>query len=160
VAFKYKMTALQAALGRAQLERVEELLERKRQIYGWYAERLRSAAGIALMASEGEKGIVWWMVTIQLDPSLGWDKDQLQSALAHEGIDTRPGFRPLSSLPAYADSPQSSAARSRNATAYAIDRYYLNLPSAMSLTEEDVDRVCTALANALSMPWSSSDADD
>jgi len=149
VAFKYKMTALQAALGLAQLERIEELLARKREIYKWYQEGLSELAGVELTASPQPEDIVWWMVTVKLDPALGWDKDSLQSALSDAGVDSRPAFRPLSSLPAYAHSPEATAAQQRNTVAYAISPFALNLPSALSLTRDDVDRVCQDLVRIL-----------
>jgi perosamine synthetase len=144
VAFKYKMSALQAALGRAQLERLEELLDRKRRIHGWYAERLEARPDISVISS-AHRGVTWWMVSVQVDPATGWDKDRLQSRLAEVGIDSRPAFRPLSSLPAYAEHEQAVAARNRNEVAYRLSPYCLNLPTALSLTELDVERVCSEL---------------
>jgi perosamine synthetase len=148
IAFKYKMSSLQAALGHAQLERIEELLQRKREIHGWYLERLGDRSDLRVWTSDN-LGVVWWMVSIQLDSATGWDKDRLQSKLAESGIDTRPVFRPLSSLPAYGDHPQAEIARERNTAAYAVSPYGLNLPSALSLTEDDVDFVCRELVRVL-----------
>jgi perosamine synthetase len=148
VAFKYKMSSLQAALGRAQLRRIDELLSRKREIWSWYASRLEGIDGVRLLRSD-VPGIVWWMSTILIDEGLGFDKDDLQQRLDARGIDTRPVFRPLSSLPAYAAEPQAAAARARNSNAYRVSPRGLNLPSALSLTETDVDRVCRELRAAL-----------
>jgi perosamine synthetase len=89
------------------------------------------------------------MTSVALDPATGWDKDSLQIRLAGAGIDTRPVFRPLSSLPAYAGLEQAAAARERNDVAYRVSPYAINLPSALSLTEEHVDRVCAELARVL-----------
>jgi perosamine synthetase len=148
VAYKYKMSSLQAALGRAQLERIDELIDKKRALHRWYDERLRGMPGLTLYSVD-DPGVVWWMTSIHLSPDSGWDKDSLQDRLAESGIDSRPLFRPLSSLKAYADYEQALAARERNTVAYRLSPYGLNLPSALSLTEAQVDRVCGELGAIL-----------
>lgn len=148
VGFKYKMSSLQAALGHAQLGRIEELLVMKRRIHSWYAERLAGRADVSIYQSPND-GVVWWMVSVRVDPATGWDKDSLQEPLSRVGIDSRPVFRPLSSLPAYADEPQALLARKRNSVAYDVSPFALNLPTALCLTEGDVDRVCTELIGLL-----------
>lgn len=145
VAHKYKMSALQAALGLAQLERLDELLARKEAQFAWYRARLDGVPGLTLNPAPRRGRHTWWMVTALLDPSYGLDKDELQARLDARGIDTRPFFRPLSSLPAYAGSPEAERASARNRAAYALSPWGLNLPSALSLTEADVERVCRAL---------------
>lgn len=145
VAFKYKMSALQAALGLAQLERVDELVARKRQIFEWYADRIGGHRWMRLNAEPDGTTNGYWMVTVVLDPDLGIPKAHLRSMLAASGIDTRPVFDPLSSLPAYAGLAGVSAASDRNDVARAISPFGVNLPSALNLTEDQVARVCDAL---------------
>jgi perosamine synthetase len=70
--------------------------------------------------------------------------------LASAGIDCRPFFHPLSSLPAYAGSPQAEVARSRNRVCYAISPCGINLPSALNLTREQVAHVSQQLRALLS----------
>ena len=65
--------------------------------------------------------------------------------MAAHGIATRPFFHQLSSLPAYADAPDARRARDANATSRRLGRFGLNLPSALRLTEDDVDFACTRL---------------
>jgi perosamine synthetase len=145
VAFKYKMSAMQAALGLAQLERIDELVTRKREIFAWYAEELEGVEGVRLNAEAPGTKIVYWMVTVVLDPELGITKDALQERLAAQGVDTRPFFHPLSALPAYEALPAAKAARERNHVAYALSPYALNLPSGLNLDRALVREVCTAL---------------
>jgi len=149
VAYKYKMSSMQAALGLAQLERIEELLERKRQQFQWYKEGLAGVEGITLNAEPEGVRNVFWMVTVVLDPRLGLNKTQLMEKLRERGMDTRPFFHPLSSLPAYEDSEQAHIAQRRNLAAYRISPYALNLPSALRLEQEDIANVCRALKNLL-----------
>src|SRR5262245_3785210 len=149
VAFKYRMSALQAALGLAQLERIDELVARKRQIFGWYQERLGACPGMTLNAEPAGTKNSYWMSTVLVDSRFGLTKENLLARLAEQGIDSRPFFHPLSSLPAYEHSHQAAAARRRNHVSYALSPWGINLPSALNLTEDQVDRVCTALAQVV-----------
>ena len=149
VAWKYKMSSLQAALGLAQLERIEELVSRKREIFGGYARRLRNVHGLTLNDDPPEVRNVYWMVTAILDPTFGIAKEELMQALLERGIDTRPFFHPLSSLPAYRDCPSTRPAQERNAVSYRIGRNGINLPSGFNVTEAIVDRVVGELGSIL-----------
>ena len=141
VAYKYKMSSLQAALGLAQLERLDQLVARKRQLFAWYRERLEGLPGITLNAEPEGTLNSYWMVTVLLDPALGLGKEALQEGLSAQGIDARPIFYPLSSLPAYAARADVDW-RARNPVAYSLGGRGVNLPSALRLTEADVERVC------------------
>ena len=149
VAHKYKMSSMQAALGLAQLERVEELITRKRQIFTWYKAELQSLPGITLNAEPPGTKNSYWMDTVILDRSYGIQKVELMQALSEQGVDTRPFFHPLSSIPAYKSSPEATRAAQRNTVSYDIAGRGINLPSGLNLTEELVKRVCTALKTVL-----------
>jgi perosamine synthetase len=150
VAYKYKMSSLQAALGLAQLERIDELVDRKREIFGWYRRRLSGLAGVALNAEPDGTKNSYWMSTIVLDAAHGLTKAEFMARLDAQGIDSRPFFHPLSSIPAYAALPDAVAAARRNVVSYQIATAGVNLPSALSLTEAQVDRVCDAVREVLS----------
>lgn len=149
VAYKYKMTSLQAALGLAQLERIEELIARKREAFGWYRDELSGVDGVALNAEPAGTRNAYWMVTAAWDARYAADKDDVARALAASGIDTRPFFNPLSSLPAYARSAEASAAAARNRVAYDVSPRAINLPSALSLTRDQVRRAAAAFRETL-----------
>lgn len=149
VGFKYKMSALQAALGTAQLERVEDLVNRKREIFGWYQQRLAGLPGVRLNVEPAGTRNSYWMVTLVWEAAGRPRQRTLQDLLDQRGIDTRPFFHPLSSLPAYADWPQAQVARARNPVAYDLYDRALNLPSALNLTEGQVDRVCREVRDLL-----------
>jgi perosamine synthetase len=142
---KYRMSAMQAALGLAQLERLPELIARKRAIFDWYRRELSGVDGLTLNAEADEVFNSYWMVTAVLDPKLGWPKDKIVTALREHDIDCRPFFHPLSMLPAYQATPAAAAARRRNTASYAVSPYGVNLPSALSLTENDVSFVASKL---------------
>ena len=92
----------------------------------------------------------YWMVTAVLDASHGLEKLDLMAALDERGVDSRPFFHPLSSLPAYAHLGVADECRERNKNAYAISARGVNLPSAYSLTAEDVRFVCRQFKEILS----------
>jgi perosamine synthetase len=149
VAYKYKMSSMQAALGLAQLERVEELVKKKREIFGWYQAQLSNVPGITLnFEAPGTKNS-YWMNTIVLDPGLGIKKDKLMALLQDRAIDTRPFFHPLSSLPAYEKTPEAVQARERNKVSYTLTPTAVNLPSGLTLTAEKVRYVCDAVKEIL-----------
>jgi perosamine synthetase len=149
VAYKYKMSSMQAALGLAQLERIDELIERKREIFAWYTQELESVEEITLNYELPDAKNSYWMVTVVLDRNYGIEKDALQDQLNAEGIDCRPFFRPLSSIPAYAALPQAEEARARNRVSYEICPYGINLPSGLNLTRANVGYICDKLKERL-----------
>jgi perosamine synthetase len=144
VAYKYKMSELQAALGRVQLARIDELIDRKREIFGWYADRLEGAP-IGLNVEREHERVTYWMVTAVFAESTGITADIVRDSLEDANIATRPFFSPLSSLRAYADSIDASRAQRDNPVSYDLARRAINLPSALTLTENQVDRVCDVL---------------
>jgi perosamine synthetase len=149
IAYKYKMSSMQAALGLAQLERIDELIERKREIFGWYRQELESVEEITLNYELPGARNSYWMVTVVPDRNYGVEKDALQQQLSALDIDCRPFFHPLSSIPAYASLPQAEEARARNRVSYEICPYGLNLPSGLNLTRADVGYVCDKLKQLL-----------
>jgi len=149
VAYKYKMSSMQAALGLAQLERIEELVRRKRQIFMWYRRELGNLDGVALNFEAPDTKNTYWMVTVVLDPRFKLKKAQLMDLLSEQGIDTRPFFHPLSSLPAYEGLDEARKAQVRNRISYNISLYAVNLPSGLNLTEDMVIFVSDCLKRIL-----------
>lgn len=138
VGFKYRMSGLQAALGLAQLERADELVARKRQIFQWYTEELGALPGTTLNPEPPDTKNSYWMVTAVFDNHLGIRTEPLRQLLATHGIDSRPFFHPLSSLPAYDHCPAAISARRNNPVAYRLSPHGINLPCAMTITREQV----------------------
>ena len=107
IAFKYRISAVQAALGVAQMERIDELIAHKRAIFGWYRDRLAGVNGVTLNAEPADTINSYWMVTAILDPSLGLDKFAVMAEFDKRNIDSRPFFSRLSTLPAFAEHANS-----------------------------------------------------
>jgi len=89
------------------------------------------------------------MVTVIVDKKYGIEKGRLIKLMDERGIDCRPFFHPLSSLPAYEHLEQAHQARQRNHISYQISPYGINLPSGMNMTEEKVAYVCEALKDII-----------
>ena len=87
VAYKYKMSSMQAALGLAQLEWIDELVERKRQIFNWYQSELDNIHGITLNYEAPDTKNTYWMVTVVLNGKFGVKKDTLMTLMSKKGID-------------------------------------------------------------------------
>jgi perosamine synthetase len=147
IAYKYKMSNLQAALGLAQLERIEELLSKKKNIFSWYQNRLGGLNGVTLNHQQTCTKNTYWMVTLIIDKKYGLKKESIIKQLKEKNIDSRPFFYPLSSIPAYRDTIKARKAQNFNKISYEINPFGVNLPSALKLTEEKVDFVCEVLKN-------------
>jgi len=149
VGFKYKMSAMQAALGLAQLGRLDELVAGKRRIHGRYSAAFAGWNAGALNPDVEGLYNSCWMSTLIVAREAGVRKEALIAELGELGIDLRPFFYPLSSLPAYRDRPEAAAAAARNPVAYDLGSRGVNLPSALSLHDDDVDRVVAAVRGAV-----------
>jgi perosamine synthetase len=150
IGFKYRMSSLQAAFGRAQLSRIDELLERKTRIFRWYEERLDDIPGIRLNFDRQGVTNTFWMVTVAVDPSYGLSTRDMMVYFDRQSIDTRPFLPPLSSLAAFAEYDTVNGASQRNPVAYDVAARSINLPSALVLNEAQVDRVCAHVRELLS----------
>ncbi len=149
IAYKYKMSSLQAALGLAQLERIDELIEKKRMIFQWYQEELKDHKGITLNCEPAGINNTYWMVTAIIDAELGLDKSHLLEQMNKKQIAGRPFFYPLSMLPAYCFSEEARQAQKRNIVSYKISPYGINLPSGFNMDRDKVRYVCDSLISVL-----------
>ena len=149
IAFKYRMSAVQAALGCAQMERIDSLISMKRQIFEWYRERLSDLQGIALNVEPPGTLNSYWMVTAIPSPEFGPDKFAMIAEMDKRNIDARPFFSQLSSLPAFDDRQAAKRFLDSSQSDACIARYGVNLPSGYHMTEDLVDIVCLAYREAL-----------
>lgn len=138
VGFKYKMSNIQAAIGCAQLERIEELVARKREILDYYREGIARLPGASTNPEPAGTVNGAWMPTVVFTPETGVTREALQREFAAENIDARVFFWPLSSLPMFKPQPE-------NAVAYSVPPRAINLPSYHDLTYEEQDRVLAIL---------------
>lgn len=134
VGFKYKMSNIQAAIGCAQLERVEELVARKRDILTTYREAIAHLPGISTNPEPPGTQNGAWMPTVVFGADTLISREILQSSFNEENIDARVFFWPLSSLSFFNPQPQ-------NECAWSIPDRAINLPSYHDMTMEDIMRV-------------------
>jgi len=128
--FKFKMSNIQAALGCAQLERIQELVGRKREIFHTYKLLLDGVPGIS-MNPEGAGDVnSFWMPTVVFSSESRIDRDSVMSRLLSQGIQARPFFWPLSELD-FLDSTVENIVAAR------MSRSGMNLPSFHDMTLGD-----------------------
>jgi len=142
VGFKYKMSNIQAAIGCAQMERIEEIVSRKREIFFYYQEQLSDLACVAMNPEPEGVVIGAWMPTVIVDELKGVSRQTMQQKFLDENIDARVFFYPLSSLPMFEKQPD-------NTVAYDIPGRAINLPSYPGITVEEQKRVIDVLKVAL-----------
>jgi perosamine synthetase len=141
VGYKYKMSNLQAAVGCAQLERIDELVAGKRRAFEFYADHLRH---LPLKMNPEPVGTVngYWMPTAVVDADVAFDREALLAAFKAENIDGRVFFWPLSMLPMFEN-------RKDNVVSYSIDSRARNLPSYHDIDESQLRRVEDRLESCL-----------
>ena len=129
---KFKMSNIQAALGLAQLERVDELIEMKRRLFAWYQEGLAETPYISLNEEVQGARSIYWMSSFRLDESAPVSRDDLIKRLREVNVDSRPVFPAISQYPIWPrhQDPQPTALR--------VGLQAINLPSGVCLTKDEV----------------------
>lgn len=137
VGFNYRMTNMQAAVGVAQLARLDEFVEKKRVIAKWYSEGLRELERNGLIKLHPEMSwakCVYWMYSILVEDNFGGGRDNLMETLEAKGIETRPFFYPISLMPPYKNTESFPIAQQ-------LSKKGISLPSSVKLTRGDVERI-------------------
>lgn len=131
VGFNYRLTNLQAAVGVAQMERFEHIFKRKQKIVSTYDFNFKSIKEIiSFPKSNLKNNVSHWLYTIILDAEI--DRDSVMSELLKEGIDTRPVFYPLHSMPPYQKFIKSQIFLNSKKISYSG----ISLPTSITMTEE------------------------
>jgi perosamine synthetase len=144
VGFNYRMTNIEAAIGLAQLERIDWHLGRRREIADWYAEELGEESGITLSPRQPWAQSAFWITCAVFDEARFGDRDVLMATLDADGIETRPFFYPLHTLPMYRDATAGSCFP----VAEELGRRGVNLPSSATISREEVAYVCERIRAA------------
>jgi Predicted pyridoxal phosphate-dependent enzyme apparently involved in regulation of cell wall biogenesis len=132
--YKFKMANVSAAIGCAQVERIDELIAGKRTIMARYRALLGDLNGVALNVEPAGTTNGYWMPTAVFDPGLGVTRERLIEAFEDANIDARVFFWPLSSLPMFTPQPE-------NRNAHDIPSRAINLPSYHDMSEVEQARV-------------------
>ena len=143
IGYKYKMANVQAAIGCAQVERIDEILDGKRRVMQYYREQLASLP-LEFNVDTQERRNGCWMPTIVFDKKVSSNRDELLQTFRENNIDARVFFWPLSMLDHFESKPE-------NEVSYSIHARGLNLPSYHDLTQKEMDRVCNLVKDHLAV---------
>jgi perosamine synthetase len=131
------MTNIAAAIGTAQAERLDVHVQRRQEVARWYFEEMADCEDIfQLPLSAPWAQHSYWMYTILMRPESAVDRDEWIGRLAQAGIESRPVFYPIHTMPMYRERPGSYPVAER------CSRLGINLPTHGKLTREDVRYVC------------------
>jgi perosamine synthetase len=145
VGYNYRMTNIEAAIGLAQLERVEDYLTARDEIAGWYRSALEGMANLMLPASHKDERAVCWLFSVVFDEETGNLRDRVAARLKEEGVDSRPFFYPCHTLPPYAETGSLSGCEN----AEWLGRRGLSLPTWVGLKRDQIIRICDSIKSEL-----------
>lgn len=143
LAFNYRMTNMQAAVGVAQMEEIERFIEIKRKMADKYRGLLKNVEGLTLPVEKEWAKNVYWMYSVLIEKSFGLSRDEFIQKLREKNIDTRTFFIPVNKQPVFRNNEMYRS--SSFPVAQEISEKGLYLPSGLALTETQILRVCDAI---------------
>ena len=146
----YRLTNLQAAVGVAQVDDVDMHIQKKRWIAACYRERLGNIGHISLPIERHWAKNVYWMYGLVLNDSVPFDALEFARRLREQGIDSRPFFLGMHEQPAL--QARGLFQQEVYPVSETLARRGLYIPSGLTLTESQIDRVCEAVRYSLSKP--------
>jgi perosamine synthetase len=142
IGFNYRMTNLQAAIGVAQLKRLDKFIEKKRKIAKIYNQSLKDVKELILPPEMPWAKNVYWMYSLLVKNTGRISRDCFIKKLADSGIDSRPFFYPIHTMPPYKENVAYPIAEK-------LSQEGLNLPSSVKLSEDDLKKIVNALFSFL-----------
>jgi dTDP-4-amino-4,6-dideoxygalactose transaminase len=141
IGYNYRLSNLLAAVGRAQLTRLDGMMARRRAIRDTYRALFSAVDGVELFGGDDDADDNCWLTSIVVDPAVtGWTAAALSAALADADIESRPLWKPMHLQPVFAGAPSQL-----NGNSELLFQRGITLPSGSALTEEQLARVVTAL---------------
>ncbi|MEG5031439.1 DegT/DnrJ/EryC1/StrS family aminotransferase [Microcoleus sp. AT3-D2] len=142
IGYNYRLSNVLAGIGRGQLRVLDERVEARRRNFDFYKQALGNLPGLEFMPEAAFGKATRWLTCLTIDPAaFGADREQVRLALAQEKIEARPVWKPLHLQPVFADCECIEGA-----VAQELFEYGLCLPSGSNLTDEDLERVTSAIA--------------
>jgi perosamine synthetase len=142
--WNFRMSNVQAAIGVAQLERIDQIVAKKRQIGHWYQQRLRGNPRLQVQPERTEYAEnIYWVFGVVLDEAISFDAAEAMARLKSKGVDSRHFFWPIHEQPVFRNKGWFTTERCANAERIARRGFYL--PSGVGLTEEEADTAARAL---------------
>lgn len=145
--YNFRLTNIQAAIGVAQLERISELVDKKRWIGHTYNEKLKDINGLTLPVEREWAKNVYWMYSIVLDKDIEIDAEEFAKRMHELGVGTRPFFLGMHEQPVFRE--MGLFKDEHYPVAERIAKQGLYLPSGLTLSESDIDFVVSAVKKAL-----------
>jgi len=145
VGYNYRMTNIQAAIGLAQLEKIVELIERRRKNAYLYNMLLKDVEGITLPIEKKWAKNVYWMYSILIEDKFGMSRDKLMSKLKEEGIETRSSFIPMHQQPVF--HKMGLFKREKYPIAEELSKKGMYLPSSSGLKEKEIRYIFDTIKN-------------
>jgi perosamine synthetase len=142
IGFKYKISNVQAAIGCAQVERIDELIARKHEVLDTYRSELAHIPGLSMNPEPAGTVNGAWMPTVVFAEEMRVTRNMLMSAFAEQNIDARVFFHPLSSLPMFEP-------RMENRHAWSIPERAINLPSYHDIGDGDIARIVAVIRDVV-----------
>lgn len=147
VGYNYRMTNLQAALGCAQMLKIDKIIEAKRTIATKYAERLSAIDALQLPIEKSYAKNVYWMYHLVLKENSGIERDSVIKKLYEKGIETRPGFIPFNMQEIFIAKGVTEYSACPTANYVAKNSFYI--PSSPALTVSEIEYITDNLRNLL-----------
>ena len=143
IGYNYRITNLQAAIGLAQFERIDQLAEMRRKNARLYNKQLKEVNGLKLPTEKSWAKNVFWMYSIQVEPDFGISRDELMKELAEKGIETRPFFIPMNKQPVF--KKMNLFKNESYPVAEELSQKGLYLPSSSGLKTDELDYICKTI---------------
>ncbi len=142
VGYNYRMTNLQAALGLAQLNRIDEIIDSRVSIFNWYKKYIKTNESVRLNYTAPWAKSVNWLVCLEVD-NLNFElRETLMKNLKEQGIDSRPYFYPVSAMPMY-------NRKFQNDVSYNKSIIGINIPTFFGLQEQDIQTISEIINNEI-----------
>lgn len=141
IGYNYRLSNLLAALGRAQLTRLDSMMDRRRQVRDSYRSLFADVPGVSIFGGDDDAEDNCWLASVIVDPDVaGWSSTDLSAHLNAANIESRPLWKPMHLQPVFAGAPAVL-----NGNAEQLFRTGLTLPSGSALTDDQVGRVTSAI---------------
>lgn len=144
VGHNFRLTNLQAALGCAQLDRLEDIIVNKKRVFARYCRNLKSVKGLSMQAITPGCEPVMWAIAVKMDAAAaGKSRNEIMSDLKARGIETRPGFYAFSDMPVFGAEPLPVTSD--------VAANVLSLPSYTMIADEEIDHICAQLSEVMGL---------
>jgi dTDP-4-amino-4,6-dideoxygalactose transaminase len=137
IGYNYRLSNILAALGRAQLDRLPQMIERRRHIRDFYRSLFATWQGVSVFGGENDEEDNFWLTSVLIDPvAAGWKAEDLRLWLAQDDIESRPLWKPMHLQPMF-----SSSRALVNSASQTLFETGLTLPSGSALTKGQLERI-------------------